>query len=74
MKVLITGFEPNDHGLNASELLVKSLRDRPPSKAYKYDFISKFSCFLQAIDQNTHYFPQVINIVFLIVNINGLFF
>ncbi|WP_414620910.1 hypothetical protein [Calothrix sp. CCY 0018] len=27
MKVLITGFEANDDGLNASELLVKSLRD-----------------------------------------------
>ena len=32
MKVLITGFEPNDDGLNASQLLVKSLRDRPPQK------------------------------------------
>lgn len=36
MKVLITGFEPNDDGLNASELLVKSLRDRPPSKISQY--------------------------------------
>lgn len=29
MKVLITGFEPNDDGLNASELVVLSLRDHP---------------------------------------------
>ncbi|MGB3638558.1 MAG: hypothetical protein WBA39_13425 [Rivularia sp. (in: cyanobacteria)] len=36
MKVLITGFKPNDDGLNTSELLVKSLRDRPPSKLSQY--------------------------------------
>lgn len=29
MRVLITGFEPNDNGLNASELIVDSLRDNP---------------------------------------------
>ncbi|MGK7950941.1 MAG: hypothetical protein AB4368_19705 [Xenococcaceae cyanobacterium] len=36
MKVLITGFEPNDEGLNASELVVNSLRDNPPKKIAKY--------------------------------------
>lgn len=30
MKVLITGFEPNDDGLNASEIVVYSLRDDLP--------------------------------------------
>ena len=30
MKILVTGFEPNDEGLNASELVVCSLRDHPP--------------------------------------------
>jgi pyroglutamyl-peptidase len=32
MRVLITGFEPNDEGLNASELVVESLRDNPPQE------------------------------------------
>lgn len=30
-KVLITGFEPNDDGLNASEQVVNSLREDPPT-------------------------------------------
>lgn len=30
MTILITGFEPNDDGLNASKILVESLRDEPP--------------------------------------------
>lgn len=30
MSILVTGFEPNDDGLNASKILVESLRDDPP--------------------------------------------
>ena len=30
MTILVTGFEPNDAGLNASKILVESLRDDPP--------------------------------------------
>ncbi|MBW4618503.1 MAG: hypothetical protein KME17_03830 [Cyanosarcina radialis HA8281-LM2] len=36
MRVLITGFEPNDDGLNASELVVVSLRDNPPQELSQY--------------------------------------
>ena len=36
MRVLITGFEPNDEGLNASELVVESLRDNPPQELSQY--------------------------------------
>ena len=36
MKILITGFEPNDDGLNASELVVNSLRDNPPKEIERY--------------------------------------
>jgi len=30
MTILVTGFEPNDDGLNASKILLESLRDDPP--------------------------------------------
>ncbi|NER83139.1 MAG: hypothetical protein F6K42_27020 [Leptolyngbya sp. SIO1D8] len=36
MKVLVTGFEPNDNGLNASELVAVSLRDDPPQILNRY--------------------------------------
>lgn len=36
MKVLITGFEPNDNCLNASELVVVSLRDNPTQELSQY--------------------------------------
>lgn len=36
MRVLITGFEPNDDSLNASELVVVSLRDRPTPVLSQY--------------------------------------
>ena len=36
MRVLITGFEPNDDGLNASELVVVSLRDNPTQEIRQY--------------------------------------
>lgn len=29
MKILLTGFEPNDDGLNASEILIRSLKANP---------------------------------------------
>jgi pyroglutamyl-peptidase len=36
MRVLLTGFEPNDDGLNASELVVVSLRDNPTQELKQY--------------------------------------
>jgi len=36
MRILITGFEPNDDGLNASELVVLSLRDNPTQELSQY--------------------------------------
>jgi pyroglutamyl-peptidase len=36
MRALITGFEPNDDGLNASELVVLSLRDNPTQELSQY--------------------------------------
>ena len=36
MRVLITGFEPNDDDLNASELVVVSLRDHPTQELRQY--------------------------------------
>ncbi|MEL6381314.1 MAG: pyroglutamyl-peptidase I [Cyanobacteria bacterium J06626_18] len=36
MRVLITGFEPNDEGLNASELVVASMRDDLPQALVGY--------------------------------------
>lgn len=37
MRVLLTGFEPNDNGLNASEIVVRSLRDHPPQVLSQHD-------------------------------------
>ena len=36
MKILLTGFEPNDDGLNASEIVVRSLNDDLPTLLRKY--------------------------------------
>ena len=36
MKVLLTGFEPNDDGLNASEIVITSLRDNPTKEVSQY--------------------------------------
>ena len=30
MSILVTGFEPNDDGLNASKILIESVRDDLP--------------------------------------------
>ena len=35
-KVLITGFEPNDDTVNASELVVASLNENPPKEISRY--------------------------------------
>ena len=41
MKVIITGFEPNDDTINASELVVKSLRESPSLEISRYiDYIN----------------------------------
>lgn len=57
MKVLITGFEPNDDGLNASELVVNSLRNRPPQKIVQYLSGIDF----KILPGNTEILGQVIN-------------
>ena len=36
MKILLTGFEPNDDGLNASEIVVRSLKDDLPPLLHEY--------------------------------------
>ena len=36
MKILLTGFEPNDNGLNASELVLSSLSKNPPEEISPY--------------------------------------
>ena len=36
MKVLITGFEPNDNTINASELVIASLKNNPPLEIDRY--------------------------------------
>ena len=36
MKVLITGFKPNDNTVNASELVVESLSNNPPKEISPY--------------------------------------
>ncbi|MGV8934455.1 MAG: hypothetical protein ACOH1I_07515 [Gallionellaceae bacterium] len=34
MSILLTAFEPNDDGLNASKILIESLRDDPPESIF----------------------------------------
>ena len=36
MKILLTGFEPNDDGLNASELVIRSLQANPTPEIVEY--------------------------------------
>ena len=41
MNVLITGFEPNDMTINASEVVVRSLEENPPEEIRQYsDYIN----------------------------------
>ena len=54
MTILVTGFEPNDDGLNASKILVESLRDEPPKglsgirELIQYEVIAPSSIKLQS--------------------------
>lgn len=57
MRVLITGFEPNDDGLNASELVVVSLRDRPTPELSKYIDLIDF----KIMPGNTNILGQVVD-------------
>ena len=43
MSILITGFEPNDDGLNASKILVESLRDDPPGGLLEIHGLLRFA-------------------------------
>jgi pyroglutamyl-peptidase len=36
MVILLTGFEPNDSGVNASQILVESLAERPPPELERF--------------------------------------
>jgi pyroglutamyl-peptidase len=57
MRVLITGFESNDDGLNASELVVVSLRDNPPLELKQYiDYIG-----FKIMPGNTNILGQVVD-------------
>ena len=57
MRVLITGFEPNDDGLNASELVVVSLRDHPTQELNQYIDDIDF----RIMPGNTNILGQVVN-------------
>ncbi|MEM8673456.1 MAG: hypothetical protein AAGF83_06240 [Cyanobacteria bacterium P01_G01_bin.67] len=57
MKILITGFEPNDDGLNASELVVNSLRDNPPQEIAQYTSYIDF----KILPGNTKILGQIID-------------
>lgn len=45
MVVLVTGFKPNGEELNASELLVNSLKANPPQELTKYINLLRFEIF-----------------------------
>lgn len=55
--MLITGFEPNDDGLNASELVVVSLRDSPTQELNQYIDDIDF----KIMPGNTNILGQVVN-------------
>ncbi|MBW4695959.1 MAG: hypothetical protein KME27_29950 [Lyngbya sp. HA4199-MV5] len=57
MKVLITGFEPNDDGLNASELVVLSLRDNPTQELSQYMHCVDF----KIMPGNTNILGQIVD-------------
>jgi pyroglutamyl-peptidase len=57
MRVLITGFEPNDDGLNASELVVISLRDNPTQELSQYVHNIDF----RILPGNTNILGQVVD-------------
>jgi pyroglutamyl-peptidase len=62
MRILITGFEPNDDGLNASELLITSLRDNPPQEISHYINHIDF----KIMPGNTNLLEQVVDETFKI--------
>ncbi|MBE7383959.1 MAG: hypothetical protein F6J95_021395 [Leptolyngbya sp. SIO1E4] len=57
MKVLITGFEPNDDGMNASELVVVSLRDNPTQELSQHVHYIDF----KIMPGNTNVLGQVVD-------------
>ncbi|MEM8778548.1 MAG: pyroglutamyl-peptidase I, partial [Cyanobacteria bacterium P01_G01_bin.49] len=57
MRVLITGFEPNDNGLNASELVVISLRDNPTQELSQHAHCLDF----KIMPGNTNILGQVVD-------------
>ena len=66
MNILVTGFEPNDDGLNASKILVETFRDEPPEELSEvrefihYEVIPPSSNKLQAtiLEHISHYKPD----------------
>ncbi|MEO1209036.1 MAG: hypothetical protein AAFX78_05770 [Cyanobacteria bacterium J06638_20] len=56
MKVLVTGFEPNDDGLNASEIVITSLRDHPTQALRQYIHAIEFII----LPGNTNQLGQVV--------------
>jgi pyroglutamyl-peptidase len=57
MRVLVTGFEPNDEGVNASELVVLSLRDNPTQELSQYIHYIDF----KILPGNTSILEQVVD-------------
>lgn len=55
--MLITGFEPNDDGLNASELVVLSLRDNPTQELSQYIDDINF----KIMPGNTHILGKIVD-------------
>jgi pyroglutamyl-peptidase len=45
MNILVTGFEPNDDGLNASKILIESVRDDLPESIFRIREILHFEVF-----------------------------
>ncbi|MDB9529322.1 hypothetical protein PN498_25240 [Oscillatoria sp. CS-180] len=56
VKVLVTGFKPNDDGLNASELVVNSLQNHLPELLRPY----KDCLYFRVLPGNTHILGQAI--------------
>ncbi len=57
MKVLLTGFEPNDDSLNASEIVVKSLQDDLPPELRSYTDNLEF----KIMPGNTNILGQIVD-------------
>lgn len=59
MKILLTGFEPNDYGLNASELVIRSLKANPPPEIVNYLDSLRFEVMVGNTDQLENSLHQV---------------